>query len=132
SPERLTTVDAKNGEKLHISPQVLAGGKQAIFTIVGSSDPERTRLGLLDLYGKSYRVIANGGAVNRYVPSGHLVYYRGGALFAVPFDLHRMAVMGNEALVVNDVASFFAVSVPDYTFSDDGLMAYITAGQKHG
>jgi serine/threonine-protein kinase len=131
-PERLTTADAKSGETLHIYPQVLPGGKQAIFTIISGSNTERTRLGLLDLYGKSYRAIANGGAVNRYVPTGHLVYYRSGALFAVPFDLHRMAVTGNEVLAVNGVASFWGVPVPDYTFSDDGLMVYVTAGQRRG
>jgi serine/threonine-protein kinase len=132
SPERLTTADAKSDEKLHTFPQVLPGGKQAIFTIVVGSTADRTRLGLLDIYGKSYRAIANGGAVNRYVPGGHLVYHRGGALFAVPFDLHQMAVTGNEVLVVDGVASFGGAWIPDYSFSDDGLLVYVTASRRRG
>jgi serine/threonine-protein kinase len=58
SPERLTTVDAKGGEGLHILPQVLPGGRQAIFTIIAGSNLQRTRVGLLDLQAKTYRVIA--------------------------------------------------------------------------
>jgi eukaryotic-like serine/threonine-protein kinase len=127
SAERFTTADANRGEKLHIFPQVLPGGKQAIFTIAGM---QGNRVGLLDLQNETYRAIANGGVSNRYAPSGHLVYDRGSALFAVPFDLRRTAVTGNEVVVVDDVASNMAVLAPDYSFSDDGLLVYRTAGEK--
>ena len=38
------------------------------------------------------KILVEGGADGRYVPTGHIVYAVGGTLFAVPFDLRRQEV----------------------------------------
>ena len=40
------------------------------------------------------KVLIEGGADARYIPTGHLVYMREGTLMAVPFNLDRLAVTG--------------------------------------
>jgi serine/threonine-protein kinase len=132
APERVLAVDPKRGEFVYTYPQILPGSKQAIFTIVTDLNVQQTKVGLLDLRTKTYRVIANGGGETRYVPSGHLVYYRGGSLFALPFDLQRMAAAGTEAPVILGVAAYQIPGSADYAFSDSGLLVYVFTGTKRG
>ena len=41
------------------------------------------------------KVLIQGGSDARYVPTGHIVYVRAGALMAAPFDLDRQEVTGS-------------------------------------
>jgi Tol biopolymer transport system component len=132
TPEAITKVDAQAGETAHSHPQFLPDG-QVLFTIAGTGDS--WRVAVLDLAKKTYRVIVQtAGARARYVPSGHLLYLRAGTLFALPFDLKRMAPTGNEAPVVEGVSSSGPQNNADYTFSDDGLLVYVAgaAGSTQG
>src|SRR5213593_4651371 len=49
------------------------------------------------------RVLLNGGADARYLPTGHIVYAFGGTLFAVPFNLRNLAVSGGAVPVLEGV-----------------------------
>jgi serine/threonine-protein kinase len=68
------------------------------------------------------RVLVQGASTGRYVRSGHLVYSRADALFAVPFDLAHLQISGEAAALseraLDDEGAHFAVS-------DSGLMAYL-------
>ena len=130
APERVTTPDPKNSEFAHRFPQFLPGSKQAIFSIAIGGSFEHAKIGLLDVGRGTYRVIANGGGRTRYTPTGHLVYLRAGSLFAIPFDLRRMAVTGNEAPVVNNVSTPGMLGYADYSFSNTGLMVYVARGEN--
>jgi serine/threonine-protein kinase len=132
SPERVTTPDPKNGETSHRYPQFLPGSKQAIFSIASGGSFEHAKVGLLDVRHGTYRVIANGGARTRYTPSGHLVYFRSGSLFAMPFDLRRMAVTGSETPVVNGISTLGPQGYADYSFSNTGLMVYVARFEAGG
>ena len=59
---------------------------------------------MLSLKTGEQRVLLDGGVDARYVPTGpgpdgrgtgHIVYWRAGSLFAVPFDLDRLQVLGS-------------------------------------
>src|SRR5260370_15288268 len=60
----------------------------------------------------------------RYLPSGHLVYVTKGTLFAVPFDLERLAVGGAAALVEEEVSSEPSFGSAQIGFSRSGTSAY--------
>jgi eukaryotic-like serine/threonine-protein kinase len=122
-PEALTTIDEKAGETGHLFAQLLPGGQAWLFTISGTS-AATARLAVLDLRTHIHRVLVNGAAIGRYVPTGHLVYQRGDALFAVPFDIKRLVVTGSETPVVEGVSRF------DYTFSNTGLLVFTPAGSQ--
>jgi eukaryotic-like serine/threonine-protein kinase len=122
APEPVSTVDTKAGETAHSHPQFLPDG-QVLFSIAAGGT---WKAALLDLRNKTHRVIGPAaGAKARYVPSGHLAYVRAGTLFAMPFDLKRMAPAGSEAPVVEGVSTAGPPGNADYTFSDDGLLLYV-------
>lgn len=55
--------------------------------------------------GDAPRIVVRGGYFGRYVSSGHLIYFNQGALFAVPFDLKRLEVVGQAVPALDDVAA---------------------------
>ena len=122
TPERLTTVDAAAGEGYHAFPHVLPGGETVLFS---SLQPNGASLGVraLSLETGEQRTIVQVGSDARYVPSGHLVFARQGALWAQRFDPERVATAGQEVVVLQalEVGAF---GVP-YTFSASGLLAYM-------
>jgi Tol biopolymer transport system component len=127
--EILTTADRQKGE-VHTSPQVLPGGQSILFTIAALGSFNTGRIAVLDLKSSRIRALANGGMRGRYVPSGHLVYVRGGTMFAVPFDLKRLAVTGPETPVIEGVFYNTGGGFADYAFSDSGLLVYMAEKQE--
>jgi serine/threonine-protein kinase len=123
-PEALTTIDATRGETAHVHPQFLPGGRQLLFTVNSAKGAE---FAVLDLKKGGFHTVAKGGANGRYVASGHLTYVRGATLFALPFDLPRLAVIGAEVPVVEGVSTQGPEGVGDYTVSDAGLLVYVAA-----
>jgi Tol biopolymer transport system component len=123
--ESLTSGDLQKRE-IHVWPQILPGGRSVLFTIGTPGSFDSARVAVLDLRTRQYRVVVSGGSSARYVPSGHLVYARGGAIFAVPFDLKRLAVTGSETPVVEGVYYNAGGGFADYAFSDSGLLVYMT------
>lgn len=91
-PQVLTTPDPAKGEYSHRYPQILPGGKGVVFTAFKGFGWDESRIELLRLDTKERRVLVLGGHTGRFVPSGHLIYYRAGSLIAVPFDLARLNV----------------------------------------
>jgi serine/threonine-protein kinase len=124
----LTTINAKDGESYHTSPQILPGGQAVLFTITHGSPFQRSfdsaRIAVADLKTGAYRVLVNAGHHGRYVPTGHLVYSRGSTLFAVPFDVKRLKVTGPEAPVLD------GVSEGQYTFSASSLLVFTAGGAR--
>jgi eukaryotic-like serine/threonine-protein kinase len=128
TPETITTLDAKKGETGHRWPRFLPGAHALLFTVATEAS---SQIAVLDLEKHSYHVLASNGSDPSYVPTGHLVYVRGGTLFAVPFDVRRLAVTGSEAPVIEGVSSLGSPDIGDYTFSGSGLLVYL-AGKQAG
>ena len=128
APEILTTPDAKKSETVHRWPHFLPGSRYVLFTIGGGAAPQ---VAVLDLKKRTYRVLVPNGSDARYSPTGHLVYYRAGTLFAVPFDANRQAVTGSEAPVVENVSTTNADGA-DYDISDSGILVYVSGTGSAG
>jgi hypothetical protein len=78
-------------------PQALPGGEALLFTV---------------------RAFA------RYSPTGHLLFVRGGALFAVPFDLKGERVTGPEVVIAQQVAVDPWVGGAHYAVAVDGTVLF--------
>ncbi len=104
-------------------PQVLPGGKAVLFTLSELS-PDTGELHLLDLDTGAHRTILSTAAAGRVLPTGHLVFVRSGALWAVPFDLGRLEAVGTPVPVVEGVRVEGGGAV-QYAVADDGSLAYI-------
>jgi len=62
-----------------------------------------------------------------WAPSGHILYVRGTALVAQPFDPVRLEVTGPEVIVVRDLAIDPDVGNAQFAVSDTGVLLYQTA-----
>jgi hypothetical protein len=92
-PTRLTTLDTGRHETLHTWPTILPGAKAVLFASVGGT-PAETRIESIVVATGERRVLVEGGTFPLYVPDGHLIFYRDGALLAAPFDATRLEVTG--------------------------------------
>jgi serine/threonine-protein kinase len=118
----VTTLDRSKGEVSHRWPQVLPGGKAVIFTVWTGPGSDERHLHLHMLGSGERRVLVQGASTGRYVRSGHLLYSRADALFAVPFDLAHLQVAGQPVALaeraLDDEGAQFDVS-------DSGVLAYV-------
>jgi serine/threonine-protein kinase len=124
-------VNVKDGEVAH-GPQVLANGAVVLFTLATGSSEDRWDTGRIvaqSIQTGERRVVLSGGSDARYLPTGHLVYAVGGIVFAVRFDLARLAVVGGATPVVEGVRRAPAPSdtpaTAQFSVSPTGSLIYL-------
>jgi serine/threonine-protein kinase len=92
------------GENRHGLPHVLPGGHAVLFTIQRDEGRwDNARVAVLSIATKELKVLLEGGADARYLPTGHLVYVHAGTLMAVSFDLKRLEVTGAPIAIVDGI-----------------------------
>ena len=124
-PKPLTTLNPEKGESTHRWPDILPGGRTALFTIHGlTGDYESARIGAISLETGERRIVLEGGTQARYVPSGHILYVRGKSVFAVPFDAKRREVTGSAVTVLDGVSGFALAGFANYAVSRTGSLVY--------
>ncbi|HEX4824276.1 MAG TPA: protein kinase [Candidatus Polarisedimenticolaceae bacterium] len=128
----LTVPDTSKGEVSHRWPSALPDGRHLLFTIKkeGITSFDEGEIALLDLDTKSWKTLIRGGSFARYLPTGHIVYARDGAIVAVPFDLRSEKVTGPPVRILSNVmtspgsgAAQFAVA------SDAGAIVFVPGGE---
>jgi eukaryotic-like serine/threonine-protein kinase len=124
-PKPLTTLNPEKGESTHRWPDILPGGRTALFTIHSlSGDYESARIGAISLETGERRIVLEGGTYARYVPTGHIIYLRNRSLFAVPFDSKRLEVTGSPVPVLDGVSVFSTAGYANYAISRTGSLIY--------
>jgi serine/threonine-protein kinase len=128
APQQLATVEA--GEEAD-GPQILPGGNTLLFAIAktaeGPSRWDTARVVVQSLESRERKTVFEGGSAARYIPTGHLLYVRGGTIFAVPFDVSRGRVSGQAVAVVQGVrrtAEGFSGGA-QFAVSNSGHLFYI-------
>jgi serine/threonine-protein kinase len=125
-PVALTTLDKASGEITHRFPEVLPGDKAVVYTAnTNSISYDEASIMAVPLSGGSPTLVLRGGYAARYVPSGHLVYLRGTTLFAVPFDVDRVAVTGTPAPIIEGVLSNVGSGIGQFSVSSNGSLVYL-------
>ena len=125
--EQLTTLDSTKSELAHLWPTAVADSA-ILFTSVSGVDRVVTRIESLSLVTKERRVVIDAGRNPLYTASGHLLFFRDGAMLAAPFDAARLQVSGPAVSVLKDI-SLDQFGAPMLTISGAGSLAYIPAGQ---
>ncbi len=124
TPQALTTLDASRRESSHRLPEVLPGGEAVVFTVKADDTASfgDARIEAVSLRTHQRSVLISGGTSARYAASGHLIYGRAGALWAVPFDPARLQVTGPSVAVLEGVWVSEAYGNADFGLSDSSLV----------
>ena len=128
TPERLTTLDSARAEFNHWYPHALPGGRAAIYNSF-STPLERSRIEAVEYATGRKTVLVEGAVAPRYLPSGHLLFVRAGALFAVPFDAAKLRVLGPAVPVVEDIAWTATDGAAGYAVADNGTLVYLKGAE---
>lgn len=128
-PELLAEVDTTKDADYQ-SPQLLPSGKAVLLTRrplnVSSYDDAVIFAYRLDTHESV--TLVEGGSAGMYLPSGHLLYARGGSFFAMPFDAARFKPLGAPVEVLHggmlsENAGNVALAV-----SGNGVLVYAPGG----
>jgi serine/threonine-protein kinase len=99
-PENI--IPSENSEILH-GPHLLPGGQSILFTARNASSGwDQAKIVVQTPGKKDRKVLIENATDARYLPTGHLVYYSGGNLRAVPFDTKTFTV-GEPVPIVEEV-----------------------------
>ena len=128
TPQVVTTPDPGKGESSHRWPDVLPGGKAILFTIWTDGTLDNAEIAVVSPEAAEQRVLVEGGSFARYVPTGHLVYARQGALLAVPFNLASLEVTGTPIPVLDGVFTDPRWGTASFGVSNDGSLVYVPSG----
>jgi serine/threonine protein kinase len=127
--ETILRVDA---EEFVDTPQMLPDGDHILFTLSRGRSRDRwekAQIVAQSLSTGARKVLIDGGADGRFVRTGHLVYELGGVLFAVPFDLKTVRVVGGPAPILEGIRRTLnpelTAGAAQYAMSDTGTLAYI-------
>ena len=134
---RLARVPATGGDPEELSkeiifgPDALPGGRGVLANLsqalTSSLRKDQAAIVLITPDG-AFRTLIEGGYAPKYVPSGHLVFMRQGALFAAPFDLERLEAMGPGVQVLPGVSTDSVWARALYDVADDGTLIYLSGG----
>jgi Tol biopolymer transport system component len=113
-------------------PRLLEDGKHTIFVShpfaadSGEGDfPGEGDILVQTLDGGDRRKLVSGGTDPHLLPSGQLVYVHDSTLFAVPFDIRRLAVTGGPVPVLEGVTETTASLAGQFSISQDGALAFL-------
>jgi predicted Ser/Thr protein kinase/WD40 repeat protein len=122
APQPVTdTKGDPEGMTAHRWPQILPGGKGVIFAATAGLQGS---LRVLSPAGQM-KTLVPGSSYGRYLPSGHLIYYQAGALYAAPFDLGRLELTGPAVFLAESVAYTPNVAHADFDLSPTGTLVYV-------
>ena len=119
TPELLIAAAAEGGLA---APQMLPGGSSVLLTR-GSDLPISGEVVVHSLESGEQKILFAGVSA-KYVSTGHIVYTVDDVLFAVPFDLDRLEVVGGPVAMVEGVRG----NLPHYAVSDSGSLVFVPGG----
>jgi serine/threonine-protein kinase len=128
SPEQLTQLDASKSERTHRWPQMLPGGKAVIFTVGSIDSPDNydnADIEAVILATGERKLILQKASVARYIPSGKILFSRGGALYSEKFDPDTLSASGTPETVLQGIAGDITTGAVDFSIADNGTLAYV-------
>jgi serine/threonine-protein kinase len=124
SPRPLTELDVSRGELSHRWPSLVAVADAVLFTLKtkGLQTFDDAPIAAVSLKSGERKNVIDGGTGPSYSSTGHLVYARGGALLAAPFDVSRLAVTGAPFTALEGVSHSRGTGSAHYALSGTGTL----------
>ncbi|HET7904077.1 MAG TPA: hypothetical protein VFM17_05910, partial [Candidatus Eisenbacteria bacterium] len=85
-------------------------------------------VGVLDLKSGTTKVLVRDAGSPRYSRTGHLLFTRRDALFAVPFDLGSLEVKGQPAVIMDGLRIPAAWANAGFSYSRNGILSFAAGG----
>jgi len=95
----LTSLEASRDEVFHTDPIVLPGGRSVLFSSLTRA-PGADRIEAISVEGGPRSVVVERATTPVWSPTGHLLFAREGALWAVPFDPAAVGTRGSAVRVI--------------------------------
>jgi eukaryotic-like serine/threonine-protein kinase len=131
----VTTLNADAGETVHNFPFFLPDGRHFLYLAVGSKtggpvSPNGIYVTALD--SNERKLLVPGGSNAKYA-EGYLLFLRGQALMAQPFDVERLELAGEAVPIAEHVTIGGLVGMAGgYSVSETGILAYQTGELQVG
>ncbi len=126
----LSRLDLARGEGSHRWPQVLPGGRWALFTCGVDGAPfDDAHLDVISLETGERRRLWSGGSYGRYA-AGRLFFLHAGRLHAAPFDLDALAVRGTPEVVIEGVRDDPRNGAAHFAVAEGGPLLYGPAAPR--
>ncbi len=125
APRQLTVLDLARHEVLHGDPVILPGGRFLLFSCV-TTELGTERIEAVALDGSKRLVVIEHAISPVWSPTGHVLFGREGAVWAVPFDPQSAMVRG-EALPVIPAGTISTVRTGSLGFqlSSTGTLVFV-------
>ncbi len=123
----LIPIRRAEGERSVVWPVVVPRREALLYVSDRGGGPDKWQIGVRTLDATFDRVLIQGGSHPQYAASGHLVFVRSGALWAVPFDRDRLELRGPEVQVLMGVLTEPS-GIAHYAIADDGTLVYASGG----
>jgi Tol biopolymer transport system component len=121
TPEAITSLDAS--ETGHFWPSFLPDGRRFLYTAwSGDLSARAVYVGELGKEERTRVVAAESNAV--YSATGHLLFHRGKAIFAQPFDVSSLTLSGEPVRVADEVTFREEDGRGHFAVSQSGALAY--------
>ena len=134
-PELLVAPNQSDGEVAIDGPQLLPDGQSLLFTLLKTGQNwDGASIVVQRLDTGERRVLVEGGTDAHYVPTGHLLFVRERALYALPFDPNDQAVRGSPVPVVEGLwrAFMYETGAGQFSVSENGTLVYVLAQPSAG
>ena len=129
TPEEIISTNVARGEEYHAWPSLLPNQEHLLFTAVTA---ESSNLAWLSLTSADWDLIegTQDATQAQYLDSGHLVFLRKGAVYAVPFDLKELSLSGEPKLVLDGVLtkSLAGHQIAYFAVARGGTLMYVPGG----
>jgi Tol biopolymer transport system component len=123
APTPITQLDASRQENSHRWPQFLPDGKHYLFFLRAAA-PSATGLYVGTVGSNERQLLVSSPTNGLYAPPGYLVFGQGDNLMAQPFDVARMRLTGEPALVARGASATSAANFLDFSVSQTGTLVY--------
>jgi Tol biopolymer transport system component len=129
-PTQVTELNESREENSHRHPRFLPDGQHFVyFTRIGAMGTavEGSGIWLASLDGEEPRRLTHASSQAEFA-SGNLLFARGDALLAQPFDLDRLELTGDPQPLVEGIVAMSGAAIAAYSVSQQGLLAYQIGG----
>jgi eukaryotic-like serine/threonine-protein kinase len=132
TPVAVTTLDSTRKERTHRWPSALRGGPWVVFTVGTMDSPgdyDGADIDAVSVTTRERRHLIHGARRAVWAPPNHLVFDRGGSLYAVTIDPRNPRVTEEPVPILDGVAGVGSSGAAFLDIAREGTMAWLPANQ---